>query len=577
MRYLGFLALLVLTLGACNQAGRSPRFTLTVDFAGSGAGTVTVSPLNQSRKGPFQVAVDQGVSLTLTASPDSGSRFIGWQGDCSGTGPCRLTMDADKQVTANFQALASGQLTVYGPGDFVGNSLTITLPNLKTGEYLAVIPVFGSQSTTIDHVTVSLSPRNVQPASLFRTAQVQRTGPRVPSDLPVVRASRDYVRRARAREAGVRPQAFGKCPGPYTVGSTRCSFWVISDRSTSPPTQVQISATVQRVSQHAVWFIEDGLTGDDVLSASELDALVAKFENKIVGAVTGAFGNFQDFDNNGKIFVVLSPVVGQGGLFGYVYSADLYPDGTVSGVHSNEGDIFYATTPGPAMSIYRWPRSDFLGYVLPGTMAHELKHLIATGYRVSQNLPLEEAWAEEPSAEVSRELAGYGTAYGQILDRAKDALAAPENFRVVYAGRPASPAAERAMYGFNFLLFWRIHEQAPAGFWKAWVQSGKTGVANLEAGTQKAFPDLMVDWALTLLFDETGLLSGYEYTGQNLRDARWQKLGYHPLATVSGLSLRSMAFYLGRGTGTDATVTLTADHPAALRVAVVRFNGPLPY
>jgi len=490
-------------------------------------------------------------------------------------------MDGDKQVTANFQAIASGKLTVYGPGDFVGDRLTISLPDLKSGEYLAVIPVFASQSTAFDHVSLSLSPQNVQPAGTFRPAQVQVPGPRLPGDLAVVEVSRDLVERARSQEirplSQLRPQSFGKCPGPYTVGATRCDFWVISDRTTSPPTQVQISATVQRVSTNAVWFVQDGLTGEDVLSAAELDALVNKFERDIVGAVTGAFGGFQDFDQNGKVFIVLTPVVGLGGLFGYVYSADLYPDGSIPGVRSNEGDIFYATTPGPAVNNYGWPRADFLDYVLPGTMAHELKHLIATGYRVKSGQPLEEAWIEEPSAEVSRELAGYGTAYGRILDRARDALAAPENFRVVYAGRPSSAAAERAMYGFNFLLLWWVHEHAAAGFWKAWVQSGLTGVANLEQRTGRPFSDLMVDWALALLFDETGLLSGFEYASLNLRDPRWQKLGYRPLTAVNGLVLRSMAFFVGKGTDADATVVLTADRPSAMRVAVVRFQGPLPY
>jgi len=377
--------------------------------------------------------------------------------------------------------------------------------------------------------------------------------------------------------SGLGTQGFGRCPGPYTVGATQCSFWVISDRSTSPPTQVEITATVRRISENAVWFVQDGLTGEDVLSPVELDGLAAKFEDRILGAVTDVFGGLRDFDGNDKVLVVLSPRVGQGGLFGYVFSADLYPDGSLPGVRSNEGDIVYLTTPGPAVNDYGWPRADFLNYVLPGTLAHELKHLIATGYRVEQGQPLEEVWVEEPSAEVAREISGYGTAYGRILDRAAEALAAPENFRVVYAGRPADPVAERAMYGFNFLLLWRIHESMPAGFWRGWVESGETGVANLEARTGRSFPELMTDWALTLLFDETGLLTGYEYAGLDLRDPRWQPLGYRVLDRVTDERLRSMAFFLGRGTGADATVTLNADRPEAMRVAVVRFPGPLGY
>ena len=38
----------------------------------------------------------------LTATPDAGSVFTGWTGDCTGTGTCTLTMSADHTVTATF-------------------------------------------------------------------------------------------------------------------------------------------------------------------------------------------------------------------------------------------------------------------------------------------------------------------------------------------------------------------------------------------------------------------------------------------------------------------------------------------
>lgn len=44
-----------------------------------------------------------GAPVTLTAYPDSSAwRFIGWQGDCSGTGNCVLTINSPKTVTALF-------------------------------------------------------------------------------------------------------------------------------------------------------------------------------------------------------------------------------------------------------------------------------------------------------------------------------------------------------------------------------------------------------------------------------------------------------------------------------------------
>jgi vibriolysin len=40
--------------------------------------------------------------VALTATPDPGSLFAGWSGDCSGTGSCQVTMSQARSVTATF-------------------------------------------------------------------------------------------------------------------------------------------------------------------------------------------------------------------------------------------------------------------------------------------------------------------------------------------------------------------------------------------------------------------------------------------------------------------------------------------
>jgi len=52
--------------------------------------------------------------ITLTATPDATDSFGGWSGGgCSGTGPCTVTLDADKTVTATFGPL----VTIAAPAD----------------------------------------------------------------------------------------------------------------------------------------------------------------------------------------------------------------------------------------------------------------------------------------------------------------------------------------------------------------------------------------------------------------------------------------------------------------------------
>jgi len=79
-----------------------PSHSLTVSLAGAGAGAVggpggIVCPgaacVSRSPDGKVQI---------LRAEPSPGSGFAGFTDDCTGTGRCQVTMDADKTVTATF-------------------------------------------------------------------------------------------------------------------------------------------------------------------------------------------------------------------------------------------------------------------------------------------------------------------------------------------------------------------------------------------------------------------------------------------------------------------------------------------
>jgi len=92
------------------SAAGSQTFTvqhlLTVNTAGTGSGTVTsvpvaISCLSNSLAGCL-APVDQGQTVTLAQTTGAGSQFIGWSGDCTGTGVCSVIMNAARSVTATF-------------------------------------------------------------------------------------------------------------------------------------------------------------------------------------------------------------------------------------------------------------------------------------------------------------------------------------------------------------------------------------------------------------------------------------------------------------------------------------------
>lgn len=92
-----------LTLNAVTSLG---RHYLAVAKTGSGSGTVTSNVGGINCGATCAAAFNHGSTVTLTASPASGSTFAGWSGaGCSGTGTCTVTVNAAQAVTATFNAI----------------------------------------------------------------------------------------------------------------------------------------------------------------------------------------------------------------------------------------------------------------------------------------------------------------------------------------------------------------------------------------------------------------------------------------------------------------------------------------
>jgi len=78
-------------------------FTLTVNKAGTGGGSVTSSPAGINCGTTCSVSFTSGTIVTLTAAPVAGSTFTGWSGGgCTGTGTCVVTLIGATSVTATF-------------------------------------------------------------------------------------------------------------------------------------------------------------------------------------------------------------------------------------------------------------------------------------------------------------------------------------------------------------------------------------------------------------------------------------------------------------------------------------------
>jgi len=100
----------ILTLGGTSN------FTLTTAASPAAGGTVTRTP-NAASYAP-------NTAVQVTAVPAQGWAFDSWSGAASGTNATTsVTMNANKDVTANFKLVGTSTVNILKDGNFPGNSL----------------------------------------------------------------------------------------------------------------------------------------------------------------------------------------------------------------------------------------------------------------------------------------------------------------------------------------------------------------------------------------------------------------------------------------------------------------------
>jgi Divergent InlB B-repeat domain len=93
------------------------NFTLTVNEAGTGTGTVSSAPAGINCPTTCSASFASGAVVALTAAAAEGSTFAGWSGaGCTGTGGCSVTITAAQTVTATFTSGNSPVTIGLAPG-----------------------------------------------------------------------------------------------------------------------------------------------------------------------------------------------------------------------------------------------------------------------------------------------------------------------------------------------------------------------------------------------------------------------------------------------------------------------------
>ena len=104
-----------------------PDVDLELFLIGNGAGEVQLTGLSDCRNSSCNYTLSKGQQLTLTATAQTGSDFVGWSGACVGDQVCQLTLNQTMLVSASFALKQYTVSSSVSAGGEISNGAAVVL------------------------------------------------------------------------------------------------------------------------------------------------------------------------------------------------------------------------------------------------------------------------------------------------------------------------------------------------------------------------------------------------------------------------------------------------------------------
>ncbi|HEY3311688.1 MAG TPA: hypothetical protein VGK00_08630 [Anaerolineales bacterium] len=265
--------------------------------------------------------------------------------------------------------------------------------------------------------------------------------------------------------------------GPYKTGD-KLSFWLTNTDSAA---SFQIQATLKYVTEHAYFWVENGVN----YNQADAKKLVDTFENKIYPTDREFFGSewTPGIDGDPHVYLVYGRGIG-GSVAGYFSSPDEYHPDALKYSNAHEMFVFNADN-SPLDETYTY-----------GVLAHEFQHMIH--WNQDRN---ETSWINEGFSEVASLLNGYYVG-GLDMEYAMD----PD---VQLTDWGADQGTNGPHYGSSFLFLTYFLDRFGDNATKDLVKDPQNGMESVDnilqsvkatdkvSGKPISADDLFMDWAVT--------------------------------------------------------------------------------
>ena len=323
-------------------------------------------------------------------------------------------------------------------------------------------------------------------------------------------------------------------PVPTPVAETRHagdthSFFVVQDATTG--TYRRVSATLQAITPHSYFWVEDGLTFDKTQLQNSADF----FENSIYPTDHKYFGTEASPGPDGDVHINVLTTRFQDAA-GYFSSEDTYPRSIVP--YSNQCNIFY-------MNIdVRIGSQEYLA-----DMAHEFQHLIHS-YEAQHDA----GWINEGMSMLAEKLNGFEVGnilrlFGQNPDTQLNTWA-------------TDPQAAGAHYAASYLFFDYTAQRFGPDFTRDVIHAPREGIPGIQTvldqrAPGQTFDNLFSDWAITNYVNDSKIDDGkYGYANETFRVANQPDISQYPVSQTVPMQEYSASYFGLEPATTSADVTV---------------------
>lgn len=282
-----------------------------------------------------------------------------------------------------------------------------------------------------------------------------------------------------------------------------------------------VNATCIARSEHAYFFLEDGLTP---LTDEQIATITTSFD-KNYKLIHKYYDKETDTDGNRKVSFLIANI-NSSSVYGFFTSADKYKNSQLPpNIKSNESDILYVNHYYFSANEWALKSQDVVA-----TFIHEFQHMVLFDSRARAGLPVNVSiWIQEGLSMLSEYYGGYGSSHNNYVNY----------YFLSEQGKSLITDDSTQSYGLSYLFMRYLQIRFGDKIIKKIYASARNGTQMIEDATGMDFDDLFLDFTKMILVTGRGISTDPKYNiaafNGAVGSAEYNQTGFNLSSIIDGV------------------------------------------